>query len=59
MKRAIEHAVYASADALITLSNAFRELLITEYKVRSELVHLIPPAIDLERFSAKGRAVSS
>jgi glycosyltransferase involved in cell wall biosynthesis len=50
VKYLVEHAVYSSANAFITLSHAFRELLTTEYKVRPELVHVIPPAVDLDRF---------
>jgi glycogen synthase len=49
-KRLIERAVYPSANAFITLSEAFRRLLISEYKVNPELVHVIPPAVDLQRF---------
>jgi glycosyltransferase involved in cell wall biosynthesis len=55
LKRVIERAVYSSANAFVTLSHAFRELLIAEYKVRSELVHVIPPAVDLRRFTLGDR----
>ena len=49
-KRLIERAVYPSANAFITLSEAFRQLLVAEYQVNRELVHVIPPAVNLERF---------
>jgi glycosyltransferase involved in cell wall biosynthesis len=55
LKRLIERAVYSSADAFITLSRAFRDLLIAEYKVNPELVHVIPPAVDLQRFAIGDR----
>lgn len=55
VKRLIERLVYSSANAFITLSHAFRELLIAEYKVDSELVHVIPPAVDLQRFAIGDR----
>lgn len=55
LKRMIERAVYSSANAFITLSHAFRELLITEYKVTPGSVHVIPPAVDLQRFTLGDR----
>ena len=55
LKRVIEHAVYSSASAFIALSRAFRELLIAEYGVPSELIHVIPPAVDLQRFVLGGQ----
>jgi glycogen synthase len=55
LKGLIERAVYLSADAFITLSPAFRDLLISEYGVRPELVKVIPPAADLRRFNPGDR----
>jgi glycosyltransferase involved in cell wall biosynthesis len=55
VKFAIERAVYSSANAFVTLSHAFRELLIAQYKVAPESVHVIPPAVDLERFTLGDR----
>lgn len=55
LKRWIERAVYSSAGAFVTLSHAFRGLLISEYKVDPEVVHVIPPAVDLRRFSLGDR----
>jgi len=49
-KRLIERAVYSSANAFITLSEAFRKVVVAEYKVNCELVHVIPPAVNLQRF---------
>jgi glycogen synthase len=55
LKRTIERAVYSSASAFITLSHAFRNLLIEEYRVDPEMVHVIPPAVDLKRFTVGSR----
>jgi glycosyltransferase involved in cell wall biosynthesis len=55
VKLAIERAVYSSANAFVTLSHAFRDLLIAEYKVAPESAHVVPPAVDVERFTLGDR----
>jgi len=55
LKRSIERAVYSSASAFITLSHAFRNLLVAEYRVDPEFVHVIPPGVDLKRFTVGNR----
>jgi glycosyltransferase involved in cell wall biosynthesis len=50
LKRRLEQTVYSTADAFITLSQAFRKLLIEEYQVKPELVHVVPAGVDLKRF---------
>jgi glycosyltransferase involved in cell wall biosynthesis len=55
LKRTIERAVYSSASAFITLSQAFKDLLVGEYKVDAGLVSVIPPAVDLKRFTLGDR----
>jgi glycosyltransferase involved in cell wall biosynthesis len=55
LKRLIERAVYSSANAFITLSHSFRDLLIAEYRVDPTRVHVIPPAVDLQRFALGDR----
>ncbi|HEX3443895.1 MAG TPA: glycosyltransferase family 4 protein, partial [Chthoniobacterales bacterium] len=55
LKRTIERAVYSSANAFVTLSHAFRDLLISEYRVDPALVHVIPAAVDLQRFALGDR----
>ena len=55
MKRAIEAAVYSSAKAFVTLSEAFKDLLTAEYRVDPARVHVIPGAIDSQRFSPGDR----
>jgi glycosyltransferase involved in cell wall biosynthesis len=51
MKRAVESAVYASAKAFVTLSQAFKDFLTAEYRVDPARVHVIPGAVDSRRFS--------
>lgn len=50
VKHLVEQAVYSSADAFITLSHSFREILIKRYFIDPARIHVIPPAVDLERF---------
>ena len=57
-KRLIERAVYATADAFITLSHAFREMLISEYRIDPARVYVIPPAVDVQRFSQGDRSIA-
>ena len=54
-KQALEHVVYQNADAFITLSNAFRDLLIAEYGVAPGKVHVIPGAVDTSQFKPADR----
>jgi glycosyltransferase involved in cell wall biosynthesis len=49
-KKAVEKLVYRNARAFITLSEAFRQLLIDAYKISPHKVHVIPGGVDLERF---------
>ena len=48
----IEQGVYARADRVITLSEAFKTLLHRCYGVPLELIRVISGAVDLSRFSA-------
>jgi glycosyltransferase involved in cell wall biosynthesis len=50
LKRMVERAVYSSATAFIALSQSFKDLLVKEYRVDPELVHIIPGAVDVRRF---------
>ena len=56
IKKGVEHLVYRSADAFITLSSAFRELLISTYGVAPEKIHVVPGAVDTSRFHPAERA---
>lgn len=44
-KRRIEKIRYASADVIIVLSDAFKELLIRDYEVPASKVRVIPPGV--------------
>lgn len=56
LRHALEAAVYHRADALITLSGAFKRILVEDYGVSPWKVRVIPPGVDLERFHSAGRA---
>lgn len=49
-KKTVEKLVYRNARAFITLSDAFRHLLVDNYKVSPHKVYVIPGGVDLERF---------
>ena len=51
IKTGLERAVYRRADRLIVLSDAFRDLLIRDYGVAPWLVRVVPPGVDLSRFT--------
>jgi glycosyltransferase involved in cell wall biosynthesis len=51
-KANLERVAYVSADALVTLSEAFKQELVGRYRVPEEKVHVIPPGVDLEKFKA-------
>jgi glycosyltransferase involved in cell wall biosynthesis len=49
-KRVIEHAVYSTAKAFITLSQAFKNVLTSQYGADPARVYVVPGGVDLERF---------
>lgn len=51
-KYLIERLRYAGADRFVVLSNHFREVLGSEYRVPDERIAVIPPGVDLSRFNA-------
>jgi glycosyltransferase involved in cell wall biosynthesis len=57
-KRIIERTVYRRADELVTLSSAFKRVLVERYGVMPWRVCVIPPGVDLERFSPGDRSVA-
>lgn len=57
-KLRIEGHVYRRADEVITLSNAFRRIAIETYKVAPWRVSVIPPSVDVDRFSPGDRGVA-
>ena len=50
VKHVVETAVYRRAELLITLSAAFKQLLVTSYGVAPWLVRVLPPGVDLGHF---------
>lgn len=50
LRRVVERAVYRRASIIVTLSEAFRQLVINEYGVTPSRVVVIPPGVDLDRF---------
>jgi glycogen(starch) synthase len=52
LRGAIERFVYRRADACVVLSVAFGELLVRDFGVARERVHVIPGATDVERFAS-------
>jgi glycosyltransferase involved in cell wall biosynthesis len=58
LKRMVESAVYRRADVVVTLSDAFAELVVERSKVARDRVVVIPPAVNLEQFRPGDRSVS-
>ena len=48
-----ERKAYHAADKIITLSQAFKNLIIDRFSVRPELVHVVPGAIDVSSADAR------
>ncbi|MFD0363302.1 glycosyltransferase family 4 protein [Nocardia sp. GCM10030253] len=51
-KYLVERLRYAGADRFVVLSNHFRDVLSTDYRVPAERIAVIPPGVDLSRFRA-------
>ena len=51
----LERLVYLRARAVITLSSAFARVATERYGVATQRVHVIPPGVDLTRFSPGDR----
>jgi glycosyltransferase involved in cell wall biosynthesis len=51
-KRRLESFVYRRARAVVVLSHAFKRLLVERYRISPWRVHVVAPAVDLERFQA-------
>jgi glycosyltransferase involved in cell wall biosynthesis len=58
VKKTIEQLVYRTAGSYITDSGAFRNLLVSEYGVRPDMVHAILPGVDTSRFQPADRLAS-
>jgi glycosyltransferase involved in cell wall biosynthesis len=57
-KRALERYVYRRATVSVTLTGAFKRLLIERYGVSPWQVKVMAPGVDLERFAAGERAAA-
>jgi glycosyltransferase involved in cell wall biosynthesis len=55
VRRGMERVVYRRAARAIVLSDAFKELLVKRYGVKPELVRVVRPGVDLDRFSPGDR----
>lgn len=55
VRRALERAVYRRARAHVTLSQAFRRVLVERYRVTPWNVSVIAPGVDLERYEPGDR----
>ena len=55
VKRVLERTVYRRADAVVVLSEAFKEIAVASYGVSASRVHRLPPGVDLATFSPGDR----
>ncbi|HEY2652952.1 MAG TPA: glycosyltransferase family 4 protein [Solirubrobacteraceae bacterium] len=55
---ALERAAYGRADQAVVLTSAFRQVLVERYGVAPWIVNVVPPGVDLERFSLGSRDVA-
>ncbi|MFI6169350.1 glycosyltransferase family 4 protein [Nocardia sp. NPDC051052] len=51
-KYLLERVRYSGADRFVVLSNHFRDVLHTDYRVSLDRIAVIPPGVDLARFHA-------
>jgi glycosyltransferase involved in cell wall biosynthesis len=57
-KRAVERAVYRRAAEVVVLSRSFRRVLVERYGVSPWRISVVPPGVDLDRFSPGDRAAA-
>lgn len=50
LKKQIELTAYRRSDAFIVLSRHFRDVLSAEFGLSPERIHVVPAAVDIERF---------
>jgi glycogen synthase len=50
-KRAIERVTYATARRFIVLSKAFRDVLVTQYRIREERIDIVPGGVQADTFN--------
>jgi glycosyltransferase involved in cell wall biosynthesis len=57
-RRRIERLVYSRAHVIVTLTGAFRRLLVERYRVSPWKTEVLAPGVDLERFSVGDRSAA-
>lgn len=55
VKRGVERAIYRRAAAIIVLSSAFKDIVVEQFGIDAERVHVVPPGVDLTTFSPGDR----
>lgn len=55
VRRMLERCVYRRADRAIVLTSAFRRVLVERYHISPWRIHVVPPGVDLTRFSPGDR----
>jgi glycosyltransferase involved in cell wall biosynthesis len=50
-RRLLERGAYMAADEAIVLTSAFRQVLVEHYRVSPWRINVVPPGVDLARFS--------
>jgi glycosyltransferase involved in cell wall biosynthesis len=55
IKRELERWVYHRAEAVVTLSSAFKRLIVNKYGTPPWCVHVVPPGVDTETFTPGDR----
>ncbi|WP_454793683.1 glycosyltransferase family 4 protein [Mycolicibacterium lutetiense] len=50
-KYLVERIRYAGAQRFVVLSNHFRDVLVDDYGIPADRIEVIPPGVDLDRFS--------
>jgi glycosyltransferase involved in cell wall biosynthesis len=58
LRRRLELAVYSRAQLVVTLTSAFRRLLVERYRVNPWNTAVLPPGVDLARFSPGDRSAA-
>ncbi len=54
-KRRLERAVYRRASVVVTLTTAFKRILVESYGLSPWAVHVVPPGVDLDLFQPGDR----
>jgi glycosyltransferase involved in cell wall biosynthesis len=50
-RRLLERSAYVTADEAIVLTSAFRQVLVERYRVPPWRINVVPPGVDLDRFT--------